>query len=133
MNSQVKPLCITFNKFLSIQVSEVTKKTCRLSWKMPEDDGGHPLQPFEIEKLDPNLDQWLPVGKTKGTSFDVKNLSEGKSYKFLVRAVNKEGDSPDLVTEEAIVAKDPFDPPSPPLKESVHNTTGALFSDLAVT
>jgi len=28
-----------------------------------------------------------------------------------VRAVNDLGDSPDLVTEEPVVAKNPFDPP----------------------
>ena len=36
---------------------------------------------------------------------------EGRSYHLLVRAVNDLGDSPDLVTEEPIVAKNPFDPP----------------------
>ena len=30
---------------------------------------------------------------------------------FLVRAVNQDGDSPDLETEAATVAKNPFDPP----------------------
>ena len=37
--------------------------------------------------------------------------AEGRSYNFLVRAVNDLGDSPDLVTEEPVVAKNPFDPP----------------------
>jgi hypothetical protein len=102
-----------------LEVTDVTKKTCHLTWKMPEDDGGHKLETYEVEKHDANLDQWLPAGKTKGTSIDLRNLSEGKAYKFLVRAVNKEGDSPDLISEEAVVAKDPFDPPSPPTKVTV--------------
>ena len=74
---------------------------------------------FQVEKLDPTMDQWLPVGKTKGTSIDIKNLAEGRVYKFLVRAVSTEGDSPDLETEDTVVAKDPFDPPTPPQKASV--------------
>ena len=48
-----------------------------------------------------------------------KNLAEGRAYKFLVRAVSTEGDSPDLETEEAVVAKNPFDPPTPPQKGSL--------------
>ena len=49
----------------------------------------------------------------------VGNLVEGHVYKFLVRAVNQLGDSPDLVTEEEIIAKNPFDPPTPPGKPTV--------------
>ena len=71
---------------------------------------------LQVEKLDPTMEQWLPAGKTKGTSIDIKNLAEGRVYKFLVRAVSAEGDSPDLETEETVVAKDPFDPPTPPQK-----------------
>jgi len=45
---------------------------------------------------------------------------EGKSYKFLVRAVNELGDSPDLITEDAVVAKNPFDPPCKYMSSSLH-------------
>ena len=92
-------------------MSEVTKKSCFLQWKPPADNGGHDIEQYEVEKLDTSTEQWLPVKNTKGFSLEVKNLVEGKSYKFLVRAVNQDGDSPDLVTEEAIVARNPFDPP----------------------
>ena len=61
--------------------------------------------------MDVSSGLWLPIKTVKSFSLDVKNLVEGKSYQFLVRAVNQDGDSPDLVTEEAIVAKNPFDPP----------------------
>ena len=56
-------------------------------------------------------------------------MSEGKSYKFLVRACNKAGDSPDLVMDEAIVAKNPFDPPGVPGQPEVSDW-GADFADL---
>ena len=72
------------------------------------------------------MDQWLPAGKTKGTSIDIKNLAEGRVYKFLVRAVSAEGDSPDLETEDTVVAKDPYDPPTPPQKGSVSTITKLL-------
>ena len=92
-------------------VSNVTKKGCLLEWKSPSDNGGYDVSHFEVEKMDVNTDQWLPIKNAKGLSLEVSNLVEGKSYKFLVRAVNQEGDSPDLVTEDVTIAKNPFDPP----------------------
>ena len=110
-------------------VSDVTRRTCLVSWSPSQDDGGHPIETYEVEKFDLNTEQWLPAGKTKGTSLEVKSLAEGKSYKFLVRAVNKEGDSPDLVTEEVVVAKNPFDPPDAPDRPEVCDF-GPDFVDL---
>ena len=94
-----------------LKVSEVTKKGCLLQWGPPADNGGHEITHYEVEKMDVNSGQWLPIKNVKSFSLDVTNLVEGKSYKFLVRAVNQDGDSPDLETEEAIMAKNPFDPP----------------------
>ena len=102
-----------------LEVTDVTKKTCKLKWQVSKDDGGSPIQHYEIEKLDPYVDQWIPVGSTKEHSLDVKNLGSGKAYKFLVRAVSREGPSSDLVTEEAVVAKDAFVPPGQPGKPEV--------------
>lgn len=36
-----------------LDVADVTKNGCTLSWKKPEDDGGSPIDYYEIEKLDP--------------------------------------------------------------------------------
>ena len=75
------------------------------------------------------MDQWLPCGKTTGTTLKISNLSEGKSYKFLVRAVSKEGDSPDLVMAESFLAKNLYDPPSEPGKPFACDW-GPDFADL---
>lgn len=45
---------------------------------------------------------------------EVTGLTPGKEYKFRVAAVNAEGESKPLETEQAIVAKNPFDEPGPP-------------------
>ena len=94
-----------------LKVSEVTKKGCLLQWGPPSDNGGHDITHYEVEKMDMSSGQWLPIKNVKSFSLDVTNLVEGKSYMFLVRAVNQDGDSPDLETEAATVAKNPFDPP----------------------
>jgi len=113
-----------------IEVSEVTKRTCHLKWKASDDDGGNPIIQYEVEKMDEATGTWLPAGNTKGTSFDVRNLVEGKSYKFLVRAVNKDGDSPDLETDDFTLAKNAFDVPSQPGKVKATNW-GTNWAELA--
>ena len=34
-------------------MSDVTANSCKLKWKKPEDDGGAPIEYYELEKLDP--------------------------------------------------------------------------------
>lgn len=102
-------------------VSEVTKKSCRLQWKPSDDNGGSPILQYEVEKMDESMGSWLPVGNTKGLSLDVRNLVEGRNYKFLVRSVNKDGDSPDLETPDFITAKNAFNAPGKPGKPKPSN------------
>lgn len=97
-----------------IKVSDITKNGCKLKWEKPEDDGGTPIDYYEIEKLDPLTGQWIPCGKSSTPEANVTGLQEGKPYKFRVRAVNKEGEGEDLETEGTIIAKNPFDEPTKP-------------------
>lgn len=97
-----------------LDVENVTKSGCKLKWKKPEDDGGSPIEYYEIEKLDPLTGEWMSAGRSQEPEADITGLHEGKKYKFRVRAVNKEGESEELETENAIIAKNPFDPPSKP-------------------
>jgi len=99
-----------------LTVTEVTKKSCRLQWKAPEDNGGSTIIQYEVEKMDESNGNWLPAAQPKGTSCELKNLVENHNYMFLVRAVNKDGDSPDLLTEDFTTAKLPFECPSTPGK-----------------
>ena len=93
---------------------DVTKNKCKLKWKPPLDDGGSPIEYYEIEKLDPATGEWVPAGHSPTCEAEVKGLAEGKEYKFRVKAVNKDGESLPLTTDTSIVAKNPFDPPSKP-------------------
>jgi len=113
-----------------LEVTEISKKTCHLAWKPPTDNGGNPILQYEVEKMEESMGSWLPAGQPKGTSMDIKNLVEGKKYKFLVRAVNKDGDSPDLETTEFITAKNPYDAPSQPKKPTVKDW-GLTWAELS--
>lgn len=91
-----------------MEVSDVRKDGCSLSWKKPDDDGGCPIECYEVEKMDEETGRWVPAGKSTEPKLEVKNLVPGKKYKFRVRAVNKEGDSEELETETSTLAKNPF-------------------------
>lgn len=97
-----------------LKVSDVNKHGCKLKWEKPDDDGGAPIDYYQIEKLDPLTGQWVPCGRSNEPEATVTGLQEGKPYKFRVRAVNKEGDSEPLETEGTIIAKNPFDEPDKP-------------------
>ncbi|RZF42380.1 hypothetical protein LSTR_LSTR004188 [Laodelphax striatellus] len=97
-----------------LEVADVTKNGCKLKWKKPDDDGGSPIEYYELEKLDPHTGQWIPCGKSVEPEANITGLQEGKPYKFRVRAVNKEGESEELETAQTIIAKNPFDEPTKP-------------------
>lgn len=89
-------------------VSDVNKYGCKLKWNKPKDDGGELLEGYIIEKEDPETGLWIPVAKTHVPEGEVTGLTPGKSYKFRVKAVNKEGESEPLETLFPVVAKDPY-------------------------
>lgn len=97
-----------------LEVNDITKHSCKLKWEKPLDDGGVPIDYYEIEKLDPHTGQWLPCGKSTKPEAKIIGLQEGKPYKFRVKAINKEGESDLLETEKSIIAKNPFDEPDKP-------------------
>ncbi|UYV79450.1 unc-22 [Cordylochernes scorpioides] len=97
-----------------LEISDVHKEGCTLKWKKPDDDGGTPIECYEIEKMDTETGRWVPAGRSDEPTFKVGNLTPGKNYKFRVRAVNKEGDSEELEAEKVVTAKNPFDEPDKP-------------------
>ncbi|KAF6776198.1 hypothetical protein AHF37_04474, partial [Paragonimus kellicotti] len=80
---------------VDVKADEIT-----LSWKAPADDGGQP-----------------------SPTATVRNLEEGKEYEFRVMAENENGVGQPLVTEHAVKARHPFDPPSGMSTPKVDTTT----------
>lgn len=91
-----------------LKVSDVTAKGCKLKWSKPEDDGGKPIAGYAVEKLDTATGNWVPIGRTDVPEMDVTGLTPGKEYEFRVKAINPEGESEPLVTDRAILAKNPY-------------------------
>lgn len=78
------------------------------------DDGGEPIQYYEIEKQDQKDGNWVPCGRSTDPHFVVEGLQKNNHYKFRVKAVNSEGKSDPLDTEESIQAKNPYERPDKP-------------------
>lgn len=81
-----------------------------VKWQRPADAGGSDITGYVLERLDMDTGRWIPageVGPDKDT-FTFKGLTPKKKYKFRVKAVNKEGESEPLETDDAIVAKNPY-------------------------
>lgn len=104
-----------------MEPEEVRADHIKMKWKRPQDDGGCEITGYALERMDEETGRWIPVGEVGPgeTSFNFKGLTPNKKYKFRVKAVNKEGESEPLETTEPIVAKNPFDPPSPPGKAEI--------------
>ncbi|OTF83012.1 twitchin-like protein, partial [Euroglyphus maynei] len=86
-----------------------------LTWRKPEDDGGAEIIGYSLEKCLHGSDVWLPAGySSSNTTYTVKNLDQGKQYKFRVRAENMHGLSEPLQSAKPITAKNSFDTPDAP-------------------
>ncbi|KER21602.1 hypothetical protein T265_15051, partial [Opisthorchis viverrini] len=96
-----------------LEAVEVKADEITLKWKAPEDDGGQPITNYILEKRPKGSDTWQKVSAfLKSPTATVRNLEEGKEYEFRVMAENPMGVSEPLVTERAVKARHPFDPPS---------------------
>ena len=100
-----------------LQVTDVRAKKAQVHWKPPEDDGGCPVTHYLLERQDVHTGRWVPCGEAGPDQLEatLDGLSEGKKYKFRVKAVNKEGESEPLETEGAVEAKNPYTVPDPPI------------------
>lgn len=106
-----------------LEAVDVTKDSCVLKFKPPEDDGDCQPTGYQLEKMDTKTGLWVPCGKIAAPidgdddteiKVPIKGLEEGKRYQFRVKALNDEGASEPLTTETSILAKDPFGISTPP-------------------
>uniref|UniRef100_A0A1I8J9R7 non-specific serine/threonine protein kinase n=1 Tax=Macrostomum lignano TaxID=282301 RepID=A0A1I8J9R7_9PLAT len=98
-----------------LEVADVTKNSCKLTWKPPKDDGGSKITHYVVERQEVGKDNWIPVtSHCKDTQVDVQGLLENSEYNFRVYAVNENGASEPLTTLASIIAKMPFDNPKCP-------------------
>merc|ERR1711970_1709285 len=79
--------------------------TITLLWKKVKDDGGCPIEHYQLEKTDNEKNSWGACGHTKDNTINIPGLLPGLTYKFRVTAVNKIGDSAPLVSEAISISE----------------------------
>jgi predicted phage tail protein len=97
-----------------LEAFDIHNEGCKLKWKRPKDDGGCPIEYYQIDKMDPETGCWVPCARSTEPQADVQGLITGREYKFRVAAINAEGESTPLEMQGSIIAKNPFDEPGKP-------------------
>lgn len=46
-----------------LQISDIHKEGCTLKWKRPLDDGGTPIEYYQVDKLDTETGCWVPCAR----------------------------------------------------------------------
>ncbi|EJW78469.1 hypothetical protein WUBG_10622 [Wuchereria bancrofti] len=100
------------------KISDITKEGCTLTWRPPTDDGGSDITHYVVEKMDMTRGTWQEVGHFPDCTAKVTKLIDGKEYKFRIKAVNMQGQSNSLETQE-IIARNQFDVPQSSSKPEI--------------
>ncbi|XP_069731810.1 immunoglobulin-like and fibronectin type III domain-containing protein 1 isoform X26 [Phaenicophaeus curvirostris] len=84
-------------KIVQSSINDIT-----IQWKPPKDDGGKPLQRYIVERQQVGKSDWVTLGETPKTctTFTTNKVEQDMSYYFRVRAVNAEGTSDPLESDE---------------------------------
>lgn len=87
-----------------MKIVESSANDVTIQWNPPKDDGGKPVQNYIIEKQQVGKSDWVAVGETlrSCTTFTTSKVEQDMSYYFRVRAVNAEGTSDALESDEVV-------------------------------
>lgn len=92
-----------------LKVTDITRSTVRLIWKLPDTDGGERIKSYLIEKKTVSGKAWTTVNAACASmAFVVPDLLEGQDYLFRVRAENRLGQGPFTETTEPARTRDPI-------------------------
>ncbi|KAM9854709.1 immunoglobulin superfamily member 22-like [Aulostomus maculatus] len=107
-----------------VEFLELSRKCIRMKWKAPRDNGGKQVTSFVIERRVAGKKSWSRVGDVDSstTVFTDDKVEEGQTYQYRIRAVNMEGMSDHLETEE-VRAGEPIEPPGTASQIQVSNVT----------
>ncbi|XP_039604640.1 immunoglobulin-like and fibronectin type III domain-containing protein 1 isoform X1 [Polypterus senegalus] len=149
--AEVATKLIVLDKPLSpqgpVEVLESSASCIQIKWRPPKDDGGQPINSYTVERQQVGRNTWVKVGEVPGstTTYTSDKVDHGKKYCFRIRAVNSEGVSDFLETEDITAGKKAFPgPPAPPKIVSAsskaialswgapHNTGGSRIAGYAV-
>lgn len=107
-----------------VEFPERTGGCITMKWKAPRDNGGKPISSFVVERRPAGKKSWTKVGEAESstTTFSDVKVEEGKAYQYRIRAVNSQGASDPLETEE-VYAGEPIEPPGMASQPQVSDIT----------
>ena len=94
-----------------VMVSDVTRRSCKLSWTPPLSNGGNEIRHYLVEYKATDAFRWVKVneGERDPDRFHrITGLREDTEYEFRVSAENKAGFGPCSATTLPIKPKDPI-------------------------
>ena len=112
------------------KVTDSTRTTITLSWKLPLYDGGSPVRGYVLEctpcDVEQEVEEWKVVHKSAhvtGSEFTVSGLIPEKEYKFRIFSVNDEGLSEEpTYLKETVTASEIVEEPELQLDDSFRKT-----------
>lgn len=95
---------------LNVDVGNVTKFGCTVSWDPPVSDGGSPITSYIVELRDRTSVKWSPVRVTKAGELSaiINDVIENKEYIFRVKAENKAGEGKPSAASRPVKIMDPI-------------------------
>ncbi len=107
----------------SLATDRVDTTSLRLTWELPESNGGLPITDYRVEVSGNGGTTWTAVTHTPSNSigFLVNTLSKGKTYKFRVAAVTSAGIG---AYSDVITATTTVSVPAAPTSLTVRGITG---------
>ena len=85
-----------------------TNSTVSLTWTAPDDNGGCPIDSYQVEYRAEGATKWKVASDEARPDFTVKKLMEDAVYEFRVAAHNRAGLGPYSQCSKPIQAQDPL-------------------------
>ncbi|KAJ8370410.1 hypothetical protein SKAU_G00104380 [Synaphobranchus kaupii] len=107
-----------------VEVAENSASCINIKWRLPKDDGGSELQGYALERQQVGRNTWMKLGliPTAAAAYKDTKVEHGRKYCYRISAVNEEGVSESMETEDIIAGIKAYPgPPAPPKVASAVN------------
>uniref|UniRef100_A0A8C8EF41 Immunoglobulin superfamily member 22 n=1 Tax=Otus sunia TaxID=257818 RepID=A0A8C8EF41_9STRI len=107
-----------------IKIVESSANDITIQWKPPKDDGGKPVQRYIVERQQVGKNDWVTLGEVPRscTTFTTNKVEQDMIYYFRVKAVNAEGTSDALESDEVKAVASPGAPDPPEIVSASRDT-----------
>ena len=95
----------------ALKVSDITRRSCLVSWTAPTSDGGDMIRDYAVEYRPVDSYRWIRANEGERTtdgSYKVTGLHDDFEYEFRVAAENHAGVGPYSEGTMSVRARDPY-------------------------